>query len=67
MSQSNRTAAFEAARQKLAQPPSYIGVDWMGGALSQMAAPLRHAGSPLVNRMFDSMGTLPTALLGVGV
>ena len=68
MSQSSRTARMlEAAHQTLAPPPSSIGVDWMAAALFQMAALLPQASSPLVNRMINSLATLPTALLGGGV
>ncbi len=68
MSQSSHTArVLEAARQTLAPPPSSIGVDWMGAALSQMEGPLPQAGPPLLQRMINSLGNLPTALIGVGV
>ncbi len=68
MSQSSRTArVLEAANQTLAPPPSSIAVDWMAAALSQMEAPLPQAGSPLLQRMINSLGKLPTALIGVGV
>ena len=68
MSQSSRTArVLEAARQTLAPPPSSIGVDWMAAALFQMEAPLSQAGSPLLQRMINSLGKVPTAVIGVGV
>ncbi len=66
MSNSRYTAALAAARQTLASPPSSIAVDWMAVALSQMEAPLPQAGSPLLQRMINSLGKLPTALIGVG-
>ena len=58
---------FDASHRTLSPPPSTVGVDWMSDALSQMEAPLRQASSPLVNRMLNSLGRLPSALLGIGV
>ena len=67
MSNSNYKAAFAAAHQTLASPPSSIAADWMGAALSQMEAPLPQAGSPSAIGMFNSLVSFPTALIGVGV
>ena len=67
MSQLSRKAVFDAARQALSPAPSSTDIDWMAAALSQMEAPLPQASAPLVSRMINSLGTLPTALLGVGV
>ena len=66
MSQSSGKAVFDAYNRTLSPPPSTVGVDWMSAALSQMEAPLPQASSPLGGRMLNSLGRLPTALLGVG-
>ena len=67
MSNSNYKAAFAAASQTLASPPSSIAVDWMAAALSQMEAPLPQARPNRLIGMFNSLGAYPTALIGVGV
>ena len=67
MSHSRYTAAFAAARQTLAAPPSSFAVDWMAAALSQMEAPLPQAASSPAIGMFNALVSFPTALIGVGV
>ena len=67
MSHSSHTAALAAARQRLASPPSSIPVDWMGGGLYQMEAPLPHEAAPPAIGMFNALAGFPTALIGVGV
>ena len=47
--------------------PSSIAVDWMAAALSQMEAPLPQAAPHAAIRMFNSLVSFPTALIGVGV
>ena len=66
MVHSSRKAVFDAAHQPLSPAPSSTDIDWMAAALSQMEAPLPQASSPLGGRMLNSLGRLPTALLGVG-
>ena len=67
MSNPSHKAAIEAARQTLASPPSSIGVDWLGAALSQMDAPLPRAASSQAIGMLNALAGFPTALIGVGV
>ncbi len=67
MSQSSCKAVFDAARQTLSPPPSSLAVDWMAAALNQMAVPVLLPGPNFEPSFFEALGTLPTALLGVGV
>ena len=66
MSNPSHIAALAAASQTLASPPSSIGVDWMGAALSQMEAPLPHAASSHAIAMHNDLAGFPTALIGGG-